>query len=1058
MTLALPLPGLFATGGQGSVALAETAADPAPSINAKVVNENAGKKVLFDNTHGQTAGAADWVIDGGFSDFANGLANDGFYVKELRKTSPITLADLQDYDVFVIGEANIPYKTSEQAAMLQYVQNGGAIFFIGDHYNADRNKNRWDANEVFNGYRRGAWDNPAKGMSDAEAASEAMQGVESSDWLANNFGIRFRYNALPDLTASNIAPPSETFGITTGVNTFAMHAGGTLAILDPKKAKGLVYIPQTNDKWANAVDQGVYNGGGVAEGPFAAIAKVGAGKAAFLGDSSPVEDASPKYLREDTGRSKTTYDGFKEQDDATLLVNTVNWLAKKESYTSFDQVNIKLDQPTQTLDFEVPQNSTEPQAEPWSAPDPGYNWWDPATFKPGAYGSTQAPPAHPVYKLVYPSTIPNAEEFQVRVVADDMNPLSTVNNFNIGMYISGGQQVMQVQNDDGTWPTSYGYSKYFSLNADKIGHAAKTLTVRVKAGTSGDANIRLRQGSSKLLTNAVTIANVSGEPLPEDEPAVPATISVADARATAKGTLVTVEGIVTTQPGAFGGQGFYLQDGTGGVYVYQNESGFNVGDKIRIAAETAVYNDELELSDPILIKKIGTENVPTAKTVTDVNADNQGQLVKLENVAVSNLHTAYPSGSFEFDAVKDGKTTLVRVDGRTGLTYGEFPYTDGQVIDITGVSSIFRGTYQLKPRGLSDFAKDNTQPNTEATVSGTANDLGWSTRDVTVTLTATDDKAGVLRIEYQHTPGAWELYNGPITISDENTTTFKYRAVDKAGNVEDAKELTIKIDKTAPTSSAKATTSANDNGWYKDDVSVVLSADDNASGVAKIEWKLNNGVWTTYENQIAITTEGKNTLQYRATDKAGLVEAVKTLTVNLDKTAPTFTLTQDGQTLHNVLIDGTVSFALTGKDNLSGVATADMWLDGNKINSNASIDALSLGLGTHTVKVRVTDKAGQVTEQQFLFMIESNFDATGNLLDRLAKQGDVKNQGIQTSLHAKLDAAAKLYTAGKYVQADQHLAQLKKTLDDYQKAGNISATAEQVLADNAQYMRDHLLK
>ena len=71
--------------------------------------------------------------------------------------------------------------------MLQYVKNGGSIFFIADHYNADRNKNRWDSSEVFNGYRRGAWDNPAKGMSNEEANSQAMQGVESSDWLSDNF-------------------------------------------------------------------------------------------------------------------------------------------------------------------------------------------------------------------------------------------------------------------------------------------------------------------------------------------------------------------------------------------------------------------------------------------------------------------------------------------------------------------------------------------------------------------------------------------------------------------------------------------------------------------------------------------------------------------------------------------------------------------------------------------------------------------------------------------------------------------------------------------------------
>ena len=42
--------------------------------------------------------------------------------------------------MFIVPEANIPYKKSEQDAMLQYVRNGGSIFFIADHYNADRNK------------------------------------------------------------------------------------------------------------------------------------------------------------------------------------------------------------------------------------------------------------------------------------------------------------------------------------------------------------------------------------------------------------------------------------------------------------------------------------------------------------------------------------------------------------------------------------------------------------------------------------------------------------------------------------------------------------------------------------------------------------------------------------------------------------------------------------------------------------------------------------------------------------------------------------------------------
>lgn len=510
-SLLLPLPGWI---GEAPRALAEGPADPAPFLNPTVVNENAGKKILFDNTHGQTAGAADWVIDGAFSDFANALANNGYYVKELRKTAPITLSDLSGYDVFVIGEANIPYKTSEQDAMVQYVRNGGSIFFIADHYNADRNKNRWDSSEVMNGFRRGAWIDPGKGMSAEERGSDAMQGVVSSDWLATNFGVRFRYNALGDVTANQIVAPTQAFGITQGVSEVAMHAGSTLAIIDPLKAKGIVYLPQTNAAWPNAVDQGVYNGGGTAEGPYAAVAKVAAGKAAFIGDSSPVEDATPKYLREETGQAKKTYDGFKEKDDGKLLVNLVNWLAKKESYTQLSQVpNLQLDQPTALLPFETPANSTEPKPEPWAAPAAGYKWWDRSTFKPGSYGSGSVV-SNPAYSFVKQEPLPNAQEFQIRVVVDNLAPGATVSNLNLGIYVTGGTQVAKIRNADGSWPTGYGYSANFSVTANSQGKATKDLTVQIKPGTSGSANLRLRQASNNLKTEAVTISNVSAQPLP----------------------------------------------------------------------------------------------------------------------------------------------------------------------------------------------------------------------------------------------------------------------------------------------------------------------------------------------------------------------------------------------------------------------------------------------------------------------------------------------------------------------------------------------------------------
>jgi hypothetical protein len=67
---------------------------------------------------------------------------------------------------------------------------------------------------------------------------------------------------------------------------------------------------------------------------------------------------------------------------------------------------------------------------------------------------------------------------------------------------------------------------------------------------------------------------------------------------------------------------------------------------------------------------------------------------------------------------------------------------------------------------------------------------------------------------------------------------------------------------------------------------VTLAAADALSGVAKTEYNLDNAGWTAYSTPIVVAAEGVHTLLYRSADKTDNVEAARTLTARIDKTAP----------------------------------------------------------------------------------------------------------------------------------------------------------------------------
>ncbi|MGM0878289.1 MAG: OmpL47-type beta-barrel domain-containing protein [Bacillota bacterium] len=167
----------------------------------------------------------------------------------------------------------------------------------------------------------------------------------------------------------------------------------------------------------------------------------------------------------------------------------------------------------------------------------------------------------------------------------------------------------------------------------------------------------------------------------------------------------------------------------------------------------------------------------------------------------------------------------------------------------------------------------------------------WYSSDVNISLNATDDKSGIAKTLYKINNGDWNQYTNAFELQNEGVNTVKYKSIDSAGNEEEIKTEVVKIDKTAPVTAA----SDVPTNWTNKDVSVTLSATDENSGVAKIEYRIDNGDWTEYTGPINSFTEDKNVVVYRSIDNAGNVESYKSFEVELDKTAPVTTTSPSKQ-------------------------------------------------------------------------------------------------------------------------------------------------------------------
>ena len=167
----------------------------------------------------------------------------------------------------------------------------------------------------------------------------------------------------------------------------------------------------------------------------------------------------------------------------------------------------------------------------------------------------------------------------------------------------------------------------------------------------------------------------------------------------------------------------------------------------------------------------------------------------------------------------------------------------------------------------TDSGEDVTPPVTTCILDGVM-EGGFYISDVTVTLTATDDKSGVNYTMYKLNSGAWTTYTEPFMVTTNGDHMVSFYSVDNAGNIEDEKNVSFSIIKPAPPISIMI------KGGFG--VSVIIK-NTGTTDLTNIEWKI-----TLQGGMIFFGETKSGTIPFLA---PGDLEPVKQFVLGLGKTA-----------------------------------------------------------------------------------------------------------------------------------------------------------------------------
>lgn len=255
-------------------------------------------------------------------------------------------------------------------------------------------------------------------------------------------------------------------------------------------------------------------------------------------------------------------------------------------------------------------------------------------------------------------------------------------------------------------------------------------------------------------------------------------------------------------------------------------------------------------------------------------------------------------------------------------------------------------------------------------------------------VTAGTDLSGINILQYAWTTGikpeteAWaDFTKGEfLNKNGENGDWYLWiKAADNAGNETIVKSEVFKLDNTAPT----IPIINMDESWTKENRTFTLTAGkDELSGIAKIQYKLDNGEWIDYIPETVVTAldiSNERTITARSIDKAGNISAEVQKTARVDKDVPEMQSAAGSTSITITFSEG----VYTNADGTGALTAEDFAITAG--SGTAAITDIRHIAGENTAALNVSytgtvgDEKVQVTGKA-----DSIYDRSGNVLTETA--------------------------------------------------------------------------